>query len=223
MNSKNIPIENTNNSEQTKSIKEQLAYRLLKKSTVILKTKKEGEKLSFFFESVNYGDNHIFISYDKSLKIKEYFIKNKIESIITKSFVKYMEFLDEFKNRINREFKNEYELKIDLEFQIIEKYNSLENFISEKNSMKDINIENETKSQLLDYFNDKNNKDILIKIFGKEKYQFFLQHFNEKILDDKLIENNGEISTDKLGKNTKPNHYGIKNQNIIFPLIITLS
>ena len=73
--------------------------------------------------------------------------------------------------------KNESEMQ-----QIIEKYNSVEKFISEKNSMKDINIENETKYQLLDYFNDKNNKVFLIKIFGKENYEFSLQNFNKKIL-----------------------------------------
>jgi len=124
MNSKNIPMEITNNSEQAKSFEEKLAYRLLKKSGVIINTRKEGEKLSFFFESLNYGDSHIFISYDKSLKIKEYFITNKIESIIAKSYVKYMEFLDEFKNRIKKEFTNEYQLKIGLEFKIIDKTNN---------------------------------------------------------------------------------------------------
>ena len=124
MNSKNIPMEITNNSEQAKSFEEKLAYRLLKKSGVIINTRKEGEKLSFFFESLNYGDSHIFISYDKSLKIKEYFITNKIESIIAKSYVKYMEFLDEFKNRIKKEFTNEYQLKIGLEFKIIDNTNN---------------------------------------------------------------------------------------------------
>ena len=124
MNSKNIPMIITNNSIKTKSIEEKLADRLLKKSIVIAKTKKEGEKLFCFFESLNYGDNHIFISYDKSLKIKEYFITNKIESIIAKSYIKYMEFLDEFKNRINNEFTNKYELKIGLEFQIIDNTNN---------------------------------------------------------------------------------------------------
>ena len=72
--------------------------------------------------------------------------------------------------------------------QIIEKYNSVEKLISEKNTMKDINIENETKSLLFDYFNDINNKVFLIKIFGKENYEFSLQLFSKKMLDDKIIE-----------------------------------
>ena len=118
---KSIQMEKTNNSEQPKSIEEKLASLLLKKSEVILNTKNEGEKLSFIYDRVSYGDHHIFISYDKLLQIKEYFIKNKIESIIAKSYTKYMEFLDEFKNRIDKEFTNEYKLKIDLKFQKIYK------------------------------------------------------------------------------------------------------
>jgi len=35
-----------------------------------------------------------------------------------------MEFLDEFKNRIGKEFTNEYKLKIDLKFQNIDKNNN---------------------------------------------------------------------------------------------------
>ena len=124
MDSKNIPIEKINNSEQTISFEEKLANHLIKKSEIILNKKKEGEKFSFNFESVNYGNNHIFISYDKLQQIKQYLINNKIESKISKSYAKYMEFLDEFKNRIYKEFINEYELKIGLEFQIIDKANN---------------------------------------------------------------------------------------------------
>ena len=123
MYSKNIPMEKTNNSERAKSIEEKLANRLLKKSEIILNIKKE-EKLSFNFESITYGDNHTFISYDKLQQIKLYLIKNKIESLIAKSYAKYMEFLDEFKNRICKEFIKDYKLKIGLEFQIIDKTNN---------------------------------------------------------------------------------------------------
>jgi len=100
--------------------------------------------------------------------------------------------------------------------QIIEKYNSVEKFISEKNSMKDINIENETKTQLLDYFKDKNNKDFLINIFGKENYEFALKYFNGNVRHNKNVKTNKDIKTNKYDKNiNKKNNKGIKSQNNI--------
>ena len=80
MNSKNISVE------------EKLANCILNKSEVILNTKKEGEKLVFIFESVFFGKHHIFISYRKLLEIKEYL--KKINNILAKNFIKYMEFLE---------------------------------------------------------------------------------------------------------------------------------
>ena len=111
-----------NNSEQ-KIIcyEEKLAISILSKSKVILNAKSKGGKLSFIFESINYGDYNISINNDKLLQIKEYFIKNKNESIIAKTYFKYMEFLDEFKNRICTKYIQDYKLKIILEFQINDK------------------------------------------------------------------------------------------------------
>ena len=112
-------VNNQNNVEKYNSkLLSLLANHILKKSEVILNTKKKGDKLYFIFDSVSFGDYHIYINYEKLLQIKEFFIKNKIESKISKSFFKYMEFLDEFKNRIKKEFTNEYKLKIGLEFKI---------------------------------------------------------------------------------------------------------
>ena len=111
------------NSEQEKvynkeSNEEKLAKRILKKSEVILNTKKEGEKIVFKFESVSYGDHHILLSYEKLLDIKKYLEKS--EDKISKSFIKYMEFLGKFKDRISKEFEQGYKLKIGLKFQIID-------------------------------------------------------------------------------------------------------
>ena len=210
MNSKNIPIENTNNSEQTKSIKEQLAYRLLKKSTVILKTKKEGEKLSFFFESVNYGDNHIFISYEKSLKIKEYFITNKSKSIIAKSYVKYMEFLDEFKNRINREFKNEYELKIDLEFQIIDNINN--------DSIYNINCYYKFYSPDLNVATNRIFKEeniLLNKTNSKTQgFEYLKNEINEEYFNKIKFPDNSPKETNKISENNNINNEINNKSNI---------
>ena len=71
MNSRNITY-NYNSDQKKISKEEKLANCILNKSEVILNSKKEGEKLVFIFESVNYGEHHIFISYKKLLEIKEY-------------------------------------------------------------------------------------------------------------------------------------------------------
>ena len=108
------------NFEQKKMCNEEkLANCILKNSEVILNTKKEGEKLFFIFENISYGDHHISVSYEKLLEIKEYL--KKFENIISNSFIKYMDFLEEFKDKIIKEFKLEYKLKIGLEFKIIDK------------------------------------------------------------------------------------------------------
>ena len=119
-----------NNSEQKKMCyKEKLAIRILNKSKVILNSKAEGGKLTFIFESVNYGDYNISINNEKLLQIKQYFIQNKIESLIAKSYFKYMEFLDEFKKRICTKYIQDYKLKIVLEFQINDKNENDSNLI----------------------------------------------------------------------------------------------
>ena len=108
------------NFEQKKMCNEEkLANCILKDSKVILNTKKEGEKLFFIFENISYGDHHIIVSYEKLLEIKEYL--KKFENIISNSFIKYMEFLEEFKDKIIKEFKLGYKLKIGFEFKIIDK------------------------------------------------------------------------------------------------------
>ena len=124
MDFKNITHNYSSEAKTLCNNEEKLANHILKKSEVILNTKKEEEKLVFIFESVRYGDSHILTSYERLLIIKEYFIKNKIKSIISRSFIKYLEFLEEFKVRINKEFKLRYKLKIDLEFLVFDKYDN---------------------------------------------------------------------------------------------------
>ena len=121
MNSKKITQNYISEQEKVynkESNEEKLSKRILKKSEVILNIKKEGEKIVFKFESVSYGDHHILLSYEKLLDIKKYLEKS--ENKISKSFIKYMEFLEEFKDRISKEFEQGYKLKIGLEFQIID-------------------------------------------------------------------------------------------------------
>ena len=96
--------------------------------------------------------------------------------------------------------------------QIIEKYNSLEKLISERKSIKNINIENETISKLYAYFNNKNIKGFLIKIFGKEKYESTLGNFKENEEDNEIIK------ADKLGKSNIKQYYS--NINVLLSIFI---
>jgi DNA-binding transcriptional regulator YhcF (GntR family) len=115
---------------------------------------------------------------------------------------------------INYVYKIKDENKAELEIQqIIQNYNSLEKLISERKLMKDLNIENETISKLYTYFNDKNNKDFLIKIFGKENYEFALKYINENIEDNKTAKTKGIRKEIKFNQNnTQENYSEIKNQ-----------
>ena len=96
--------------------------------------------------------------------------------------------------------------------QIIEKYNSLEKLISKMKSIKNINIENETISKLYAYFNNKNIKGFLIKIFGKEKYESTLGNFKENEEDNEIIK------ADKLGKSNIKQYYS--NINVLLSIFI---
>ena len=162
----------TNNSEQKKICKEEkLANHILKKSKVILNTKKEKGKLVFIFENISYGEYNISINNEKLLDIKKYFINNKIESIIVKSYLKYMEFLDDFKNKIYKKFIHEYKLKIDLEFQKIDEIGPVFN----------ISCNYKFYSPNFDILNFKEENILLNKVDSKtQNFKFLLNEINDK-------------------------------------------
>ena len=199
----------SNNSEPKKMCdEEKLASRILKKSEVILSTKKEGEKLVFLFESVNYGDHHIFINYEKLLEIKENL--TKIENIIAKSFIKYMEFLKEFKKRISKEFLLGYKLKIGLETQIIGKaenesifnincFYKLYSPNSDNNTFKEENILlNKTNSEIHGFTD-------LINEINDKKFEGIKFQENPEKKTNKISDNNNKDSDYKGNPNNKDN------------------
>jgi len=199
MESKNIDIEKINHSEQKKlCIEEKLANNLLRKSEVILNTKKKGEKLDFIFENISYGDYHIFISFDKLVQIKEYFIINKIENIITKSFIKYMEFLGEFKDRIGIEFTNGYKLKIGLEFQKIGRV--------ENKSIFNINCLYKFYSPNLNVAYNQTFKEdniLLNKTYSETKgFEYLIYEINEEYFKEKYNRFNNSLNNEDNLNNT---------------------
>ena len=201
MDSKNL----SNNSEPKKLYKEEkLSNHILAKSNIILNGKKEKEKLVFIYESVSYGDHHIFISYKKLQQIKEYFRTNSIESIIANSFIKYVDFLEEFKNNIIKEFKLGYELKIGLEFQISDK--------TEKDSIFNINCVYKIYSPNLDKKNFEEENILLNKTNSKAKgFQFLINEINNKKFEEIKIQESSQKKTNKISDNNNNKD----NSNII--------
>ena len=197
--SKKITI--CHNYEQKRLCREEkIAYRILKKSEAILNTKKEGNKFVFKYESVRYGDHHILISYEKLLQIKE--CLNSIESIISESFIKYMEFLKEFKDKLNKEFEQGYKLKIVLEFKIIDE--------TDKDSI--FNIDCNYKHYLpnldTEIFKEEN---ILLKKTNSESFLYFIQSINDNIYKESLEKelNKASDNSSKKNLNNKGNNTSI--------------
>ena len=152
-----------------------------------MNAKAEGGKLAFIFESVNYGDYNISINNDKLLQIKDYFIKNKNESIIAKTYFKYIEFLDELKNRNCSKYIQDYKLKIVLEFQKIDKNENDSIFIIRCCYKFYSDIES---NKIL-----KEGNILLNKVnFLEQDFQFLI---NEKYFEGVKIKNNSEKETNK--------------------------
>ena len=98
---------------------EEIVELILKESEIKLHVNNSREELFIIYEEINIGINKIILENDELQKCKEYLLKNKIETVVAKSYLKFMEFIDEFKNRIKTEFKNNYNLKINLHFKRI--------------------------------------------------------------------------------------------------------
>ena len=194
-----------------------LANHILKKSEIILNAKKEGDKLYFIYDSASFGDYHIFINYEKMLQIKEYFIKNKIESIISKSYFKYIKFLDSFKNRICKEFTNEYKLKIGLEFQIIDNTNN--------DSIYNINCIYKYYSPDLNLSSNKIFKEENI-LLNKKNYKtqgcyYLINEINQEYFKGIKFQDNSQKETNTISDNKNNNNYPLCykdnfNNNIVF-------
>ena len=134
--SDNSNISNLNNNESscylTKSFKsekemksleydtikeEEIAELILKKSKFRFHTNKSSEEMEFIYDQIiivirNYN---ILIEYEQLESCKKYFLKNKIETVLAKNFLKLMDFKNELENRIRNEFIYKYNLKMEVE------------------------------------------------------------------------------------------------------------
>jgi len=109
--------------EYHKTKEEEIAELILKKSKFRFHTNKSLEEMIFIYDQniiVNKNYN-ILIEYEQLEICKNYFLKNKIETILAKSFLKLIDFKNEFENKIRNEFIHKYTLKMELEILRVDK------------------------------------------------------------------------------------------------------
>ena len=105
-------------SETSKTKEEEIAEFILKYTKIKLHTNGNKEQMAFKYDEIItvVKNNNILIEYEQLQKCEEYFNQNNKETVLAKSFLEFMKFLVEFKNRIKKEFKYKYSLKMELEF-----------------------------------------------------------------------------------------------------------
>jgi len=112
--STNCQTGNIKENEFDEKREEEIAEHILNESQIKLNINNREEKPFIIYEEINIGINNIILENNELQICKEYFLKNKIETVISRSYLKFMEFINEFENRIKTEFKYKYNLKIHL-------------------------------------------------------------------------------------------------------------
>jgi len=182
------------------------SYDFFLKESIKFNEKEKNEKRNKLKELLDYYKTFFFDSKKKDISSIEYELRDQghLNYKINEPDFEKAKKLNDRISLINYLYKIKDGNKTESEIQdIIEKYNSLEKMIIERESLEDINIENETITQLFNYFNDKNNEKYLIRIFCKENYEFFLHNYNKNIEENKNTDEN---------KNTEKNETRIKYQ-----------
>ena len=174
---------NIKENEFNEKREEEMVEHILKESKIKLHINNSREEPVIIYEEINIGINNIFLENNELQKCKEYFLKNKIETVIAKSYLKLMEFIDEFENRIKTEFKYKYNLNIQLHFKRIG--------IDKNTGLYDI--------QCIYYFFSPDNNEIetfkeenILKTNSKlQGFLFLIEEINnEKYKDIKFVEEN---------------------------------
>ena len=161
------------------------SYEFFKKESLdyINKNKKENiDKINLddkrkLEEINNYYKRYYFESKKNDINLIENYTQNNIRHI---NYELYLKDLDEAKkmneryNIINyllntKDKKNNAKNELEMN-QIIQKWEKLEKMILDKKTKK---MRIDDKKVLIEYFDDENNKDSLIKIFGKDAYESF--------------------------------------------------
>jgi len=133
--------------------------------------------MTFIYDQNIIVNKNMVVEYKELNNCREYFLKNKTETVLAKNFLKFMEFKNEFEDRIRNGFKYNYNLKMELAFQRVDnkergnefydiqcKYNFYPPDNKYKDSFIDENIlMNKTESNLQGFL-------YLLNIINNEKY-----------------------------------------------------
>ena len=139
-------------------------------------------KLNELKEILNYYKNYLFESKIEDIKIIEEIIKNRngnYKEYIQKDLENARKMNDRL-NIINFFFNSKYINKNEEEFnEVVKWWEMYECMIKDKKIKKIAKID---KKILFEFFSDENNKDLLLKIFNQESYEYFLkENMNNKI------------------------------------------
>ena len=203
--------------ETSKTKEEEIAELILKYAKIRFHTNGHGEQMTFKYDEIIIvvRTNNFLIEYKQLQRCKEYFSQNKIDTVLAKNFLRLMEFMDEFKNRIKYEFKYKYSLKMELEFSRVDNedidnnglYNiqciyNLYNFISPEylEWFKEENILiNKTKSATQGFEN-------LLSEINNEKYQDIFDSEEEKQKLKDMSTNNESSNSNNSNENNQKNN-----------------
>ena len=173
-------IKEMEDSKENKDIKED---KEIKENTEIVIINNDLNKEDELKEILNYHRNYLFESKIDDIKRIENDLKKKEYRM--NYFEKYINKLDEIKKKniiypiINLLYNSRYKgkIKIEEEFNKISNgWKDIEEMISKKKIKK---MRKDDKKLLIEYFNDEKNKNLLLKIFSQDSYEFFKKQGNE--------------------------------------------
>ena len=100
--------------ETSKAKEEEIAEFILDNSKIRFHTNGNGEQMTFKYDEIItvIKNNNILIEYEQLQRCEEYFSQYKTETVLAKSFINLMKFRNELENRIKKEFKYEYSIKL---------------------------------------------------------------------------------------------------------------
>ena len=166
----------------------------------------DSNKLEILKEVLLYYKNYLFESKKEKISLLEEIIKKK-------EIEKYYDYLSDYekakemnyrfniiKYLVDNSLKSEIEIK-----KYFQEWEKCESFIKQKSYRK---IKNNIKIKLVDYFKNKNNKNILYKIFKEDDITYFIDLYS---LNNEDNLNNNEINI----KTNKDNIIKIKQLNSI--------
>ena len=199
---------NIKENECHKKREEEIVEYILKESKIKMHIDNRRKEPFINYEEIYIGINNIILENSELQRCKEYFLENKKETDIAKSYLKLMEFIDEFKKRIKTEFKHKYNLKIDLHFKRngIDKNTGLYDiqciyyfYPPHNNKLETFREENilinKTNSNLQGFFfmlNEINNEKYKdIKYEEESQNEIYTKNENRKTIDsyDEILEN----------------------------------